>query len=101
MPTSKTGIPVWWQPQAPTPPPAPPPAPAAPAQPASSAGRTAGKLCIIFALILFVVFLSVNQPVPAVIIGLAGVATGALLIRANPAKPPGQLPPGGTSQGHK
>lgn len=95
MPTSKAGIPAWWQPQAP----AAPPVPAAPAKPTSSAGRVAGQLCIIFALILFVVLLAVNQLIPAVIIGVAGVGTGSLLIRSNPTKPPGQLPPSGTSQG--
>ena len=40
MPTSKTGIPVWWQPQAP----AQPPVHAVPTKPTSSARRTAGAL---------------------------------------------------------
>lgn len=96
MPASKTGIPAWWQPQAP----APPPVPAAPAKRTSSAGRIAGQLGIIFTLILFIVFLAVKQPIPAVIIGVAGVGIGSLLIRSNPKKPPGQLPPSGPSQGH-
>ena len=51
LPTSKAGIPVWWQPQAPTPPPAP-------AKPTSSAVRIAAVLlCIIFALILILILL--------------------------------------------
>ena len=97
MPTSKAGIPVWWQPQAPRHRRRLP----SPAKPASSGGRTAGKLCVIAAVILFVLFLAVQQPVAAVVIGVAGVGTGSLLIRGNPSKPPGQLPPGGTSQGPK
>jgi len=96
VPTSKTGIPVWWQPQAPAPPAAPP----VPAKPTSSAGRIAGQLCIILALILFVGLVA-SAPAAAVIIGVAGVGIGSVLIRRNPKKPPGQLPPGGTSQGHK
>ena len=96
VPTSKAGIPVWWQPQAPTPPAAPP----APAKPTSSAGRIAGQLCIIVALILFV-GLAASAPAAAVVIGVVGVGIGSLLVRRNPKKPPGQLPPSGTSQGHK
>ena len=44
----------------------------------------------IFAVILFVLFLAVKQPVLAVVIGVAGVGTGSLLIRGNPSKPPGR-----------
>jgi len=96
MPTSKAGIPVWWQPQAPTPPAAPP----APVKPTSSSGRIAGQLCIIIASILFVALVA-HYLVAAVIIGVVGAGIGSWLIRNNPKKPPGQLPPSGTSQGPK
>jgi hypothetical protein len=97
LPTSKAGIPAWWQPQAPT----PPAAPHVPAKPTSSAGRIAGWLCIIFAFFLFVVLEVIKLAEAAVIIGVVGVGIGAWLVRSNPKKPPGQLPPSGTSQGHK
>ena len=97
LPTSKAGIPAWWQPQAPT----PPAAPHVPAKPTSSAGRIAGWLCIIFAFFLFVVLEVSDLAVAADIIGVVGVGIGAWLVKSNPKKPPGQLPPSGTSQGHK
>ena len=66
VPTSKAGIPVWWQPQAPAPPPTP-------AKPTTSAGRIAGQLCIIVALILFL-GLAARAPAAAVIIGVLPAA---------------------------